>query len=78
MKWAEHVGCVGGMRNVCTTFVRTPEGKILFGRPRRTGEDSIIVGPKEITWECMIGINLDQDRVQCRGLVSKVMNLVVP
>jgi hypothetical protein len=39
MRWAEHVICVGQVRNAYKILVGKPEGKRLFGRSRHTWED---------------------------------------
>jgi hypothetical protein len=36
-----HIALMEEMRNACRIFVGKPDGKRLFGRPRRRWEDSI-------------------------------------
>jgi hypothetical protein len=40
VRWAGHVARVGEMRNAYESLVIKPEGKRLFGAPRRTREDN--------------------------------------
>jgi hypothetical protein len=58
--------------------VGKPEGKRPLGRRRRKWEDNIRMDLREIGWGGMDWIDLAQDRVQWRALVSTVMNLRVP
>jgi hypothetical protein len=50
VRWG-HVARVGGIRNVFKLLVGKPEGKIIFGRPRRRLEDNIRMGIREIGWK---------------------------
>jgi hypothetical protein len=52
-------------------------GRILW-RPRRRWVDNIKIDLREIGWDGMDWIDLDQDREQWRDLVNTVMNLLVP
>jgi hypothetical protein len=54
-----------------------PEGTRPLGRPRRRWVDNIKMDLREIRWDGMDWIELDQDRDQWRGLVNTVMNLRV-
>jgi hypothetical protein len=65
-------------KNPYKLLVRNPEGKRLLRRPRHRWEVSITTGLREIGWEVMDWIHLDQDRDQWWVLVKKVMNLQVP
>jgi hypothetical protein len=58
--------------------VGKPEGKRPPGRPRRRWVDNIKMYLREIGWDGMDWIELDQDRDQWRALVNTVMNLRVP
>jgi hypothetical protein len=58
--------------------MRKPEGKRLLGRPRRGWEDNIGFGIREIGWDGVDWIHLDQDRDQWRIVVNTVMNLRIP
>jgi hypothetical protein len=57
---------------------RKPERNRPDGRPRRMWEDNIRMDLREIQWEIMDWIHLDQDRDQWMGLVNTRMNLWVP
>jgi hypothetical protein len=59
-------------------LVGKPEGNRPQGRPRRRWENNIKVDPREIRWDAMDWIHLDQVRDQWRALVNTVMNLRVP
>jgi hypothetical protein len=65
-------------RNAYRILVREPERKRALGRPRRTWEDNIRMGLREIRWGSMDWTDLDQDRNQWRVLMNTVMNLRVP
>jgi hypothetical protein len=69
---------MGEMRNAYSILVGRPEGKRLTGRPRRRREDSIRMDLKEMGWEGVDWIYLDQDRDQWWALVNTVTNLRVP
>jgi hypothetical protein len=55
-----------------------PGGNRPLRRPRRMWVDNIKMDLREIGWDDMDWINLDQDREQWRALVITVMNLQVP
>jgi hypothetical protein len=59
-------------------FISTPEGKRLLGRPKRRWVDNIKMDLREIGWDGMDWIDLDQNRDQWRALVNAVINLRVP
>jgi hypothetical protein len=65
-------------KNARRILVGKPEGKRRLGRPRRRWVDSIKIDLREIGWDGMDWIYLDQDRDQRRALVNTVMNLRVP
>jgi hypothetical protein len=77
MRWAGHVARMGETRNAYRILVGKPEGKRRLGRPRRRWVDNIKMGLREIRWDGMDWIELDQDRDQWRALVNTVMNLLV-
>jgi hypothetical protein len=68
---------MGERRNAYRILVVNPEGKKSLGRPRRRWVGSIKMDLREIGWDGMDWIDLDQDRDQWRALVSAVMNLRV-
>jgi hypothetical protein len=51
MRWASHVTNMGGMRNIYKIFVRKPEGKREFGKPRHKLGDNVRTDLREIGWE---------------------------
>jgi hypothetical protein len=57
--------------------VGKPEGKRPLGRPRRRWVDNIRMDLREIGWDVMDWIDLDQDKDQWRALVNTVMNFRV-
>jgi len=74
IRWAGHVACMGERRGVYRVLVGKPEGKRLFGRPRRRWEDNIKVDLREVGCGSMDCIELAQDRDRWRALVNAVMN----
>ena len=65
---------------VCTRFLLgKPEGKRPLGRPGRRWEDNIKMDLEEVGRGCGDWMELAEDRVRWRALVSTVMNFrVVP
>jgi len=64
MRWSGHIACTGGMRNEDNILFGKPEGKTPFGRRQHRGEDNIRMGIREIRWEGLHWMHLDQDRNQ--------------
>jgi hypothetical protein len=58
--------------------VGNPDGKRPPGKPRCRWVDNIKMNLREIGWDGMGWIDLNQDRDQWRALVNMVMNLRVP
>jgi hypothetical protein len=77
MRRAGQVAGIGEKRNAYWILVGTQEGKRPLGRPRRRWVDNIKMDLREIGWEGVDWIDLDQDRDQWRVLVNTVMNLRV-
>jgi hypothetical protein len=75
MRWAGHVARMGAKRNACRILVAKPEGKRPRGRPGRRWVGNIKMYLREIGWD---GIDLAEDKDQCRALVNTVMNLPIP
>jgi hypothetical protein len=75
-----HIARMGEKRVVYRVLVGKPEGKRLFGRPRRRWEDNIKIDLQEVRYVSMDWIKLcvAQDRDRWRALVSAVMNLRFP
>jgi hypothetical protein len=69
---------MGETRNAYRILVGKPEGKRLLGRPRHRWVNNIKMDLREIGWEGVDWIELDQDTDQWRALVNTVMNLWVP
>ena len=65
-------------RGVYRVLVGKPDGKRSLGRPRRRWEDNIKMDLQEVGCGVMDWIELAQDRVRWRALVTAVMNLRVP
>jgi hypothetical protein len=78
MRRAGDVACMGAQRNAYRILVGNPEGKRPIGRPRHRWVDNIKMDLREIGWDDMDWIDLDQDRDQWRALVNMVVNLQVP
>jgi hypothetical protein len=78
MSWAGYVARMGEKRNAYRILVGKPGGKRPLGRPRRRWVDNIKKDLREIGWDGVDWIDLDQDRDQWRALVNTVMNLRVP
>ena len=75
MRWAGHVARMGQGRGVHRVLVGKPEGKRPLGRPRRRWGDNIKMDLQEVGGGCKDWMELAQDRVRWRALVSMVMNL---
>jgi hypothetical protein len=73
-------GCstIGAKRNAYRILVGKPEGKRPLGRPIRRWVHNTKMDLREIGWDGVDWIDLDQDRDQWRALVKTVMNLRVP
>jgi hypothetical protein len=69
---------MGDKRNAYRILVGKPEGKRPLGRPNRRWVDNIKMDLREMEWDCVDWIGLDQDRDQWSALVNTVMNLRVP
>ena len=59
-------------------LVGKPEGKRPLGRPGHRWEDNIKMDLQEVRGSCGDSMELVQDRVRWRALVSTVRNLRVP
>jgi len=72
-----HVARMGEMRNIYIMLVGKFEGKRPLGRPKRRWENNIRMDLREIGWEGVDIIHLNQDRDQWQALVKTVMNFWV-
>jgi len=77
MGWAENVTRMGERRDVYRVLVGKPEGSRQLERSRRKWENNIKMGLQEEGCGCMNWIELSQDRVGWRALVTAVMNFQV-
>jgi hypothetical protein len=68
----------GEVRDVYRVLVRKPEERRPMGRLRRRWEDTIRIDLREVGCGCVDWMELAQDKVRWRALVSAVMNLRVP
>jgi hypothetical protein len=66
MRWAGHVARMGEGRNVYGVLAWRSEGKRPLGRPRRSWEDNIKMGLREIGIDVANWIQLAQDIFQTR------------
>jgi hypothetical protein len=73
-----HVARMCHKGNAYRILVGKPEGKNPLGSPRRRWKDNIKMVLREIGSGCMDWIDLATGRVQCRALVTTVMNIRVP
>jgi hypothetical protein len=64
-------------RGAYRALVGKPERRRPLGRPRCRWEGNIKMDLREVGWEGMDWINLDQDRDRWQALVNAVMNLRV-
>jgi hypothetical protein len=78
MGWAGHVARMGKKKDVYRILVGRPEGRRPLGRPRHRWEDNIRMDLLVVGCECVDWMELAQNRVRWRGLVSAVMNRWVP
>jgi hypothetical protein len=69
---------MGEGRGVYRISVGRPKGKRPLGRPKRRWADNIKMDFREIGIDGANWIPLAQDRVQWRGFVNMVINLLVP
>jgi hypothetical protein len=69
---------MGEKRNAYSIFVGKPDGKRPLGRPRRRWVENINMDLREIIWDGVDWIYLDQDRDRWRAVVNTGMNLRVP
>jgi hypothetical protein len=63
---------------VYNILVGKPEGKRPLGRPRRRWEDNIRNDLREIVWEGVDWMHLDQHRDQWWAVVKAIINFRVP
>jgi hypothetical protein len=75
MRWAGHAARMGAMRNSFTILVDKPEGTRPLERPRRKWADSITIDLKEIGFEGVDWIHLDQDMIQWRAVMDTVIDV---
>ena len=69
---------MGEGRGVHRVLLGRPEGKRPLGRPRRRWGDNIKMDLQKAGGGCEDWMELAQDRVKWRALVSTVMNIRVP
>jgi len=74
---AGHAARMSEMRNAYKMFGKT-KGKRLLGRVRRIWEDNTRMDPREIGWEGVNWMHLDQDGDHWRASVNMVINVWVP
>jgi hypothetical protein len=77
MRLAGHVVRMGEKRNAYRILVGKPEEKRPLGRPRRRLVNNIKKDLREMEWDGVDWIDLDQDRVLWWAIVNTVMNLRV-
>ena len=56
MKWAVYVARMGDRRGTYRVFMRKPEGKRPFGRPRHRWVDNVKIDLQEVGWEAWTGL----------------------
>jgi hypothetical protein len=77
LRWTGRIARVGERRGEYRVLVGKHEGRRPLGRPRRTWEDNIKMGLREVEWG-MDWINLAQDRDRWLALLNTVVNLWIP
>jgi hypothetical protein len=77
MRWEGHVARMGEKRNAYRILMRKSEGKRPLRRPRPRWVGNIKMDLREIGWDDINWIDLDQNKGQWMALVNKVMNLRV-
>ena len=77
MRWAQHVACMGEIRNAYKLFVAKPEEKRKRGRTRHRWEDNIKTDLQQVGWG-MDWVDVGQDRDRWRAFINAIMNLRVP
>jgi hypothetical protein len=68
----------GEKMNAYRILVKKRERKTSLGRPRRRWVNNIKMYLREIGWDAVDWIDMDQDRDQLRALVNTVLNLRAP
>jgi len=76
IRWVVYVAVMGERRGVYRVLVGKPEGKRLFGRPRRRWEYNIEMDLQKVGYGGMVDQAQDWDR--WRTLVNGVMSFRVP
>jgi hypothetical protein len=66
------------MRNTYNILVGKPEGERPLRRPRHRWEDNIRMDLRELGWEGVYWMHLNQDREQRRAPVKTIIKLQVP
>jgi len=77
-RWTGNVALMGERRGVYRVLVGKPEGQRPLGRPRRRWEDNIKMDLQEVGVGCGDWMELAENSVRWRALVSTVMNFRVP
>jgi hypothetical protein len=72
LRWAGHVARMGEKRNAYRILVGKPGGKRPLGKPRRRWVDCNKMDIREIRWDGVDWIDMDQD------LVNAVLNFRGP
>ena len=75
MRWAGHVARKGERRGVYGVLVEKPEGKRLFGRPRRRWKNNTKIDLQAVGLDW---IDLAQNREGWPARMNAVMNIRVP
>jgi hypothetical protein len=75
MRWAGHVAHMGEGRKVYSVLVGKPEDKRPLERPRCRWQDGIRMDIREIDWDGVEWIHLDEDRDQWQAVVNAMMDL---
>jgi hypothetical protein len=76
--WGGHVARMGARKDAYRALVWKPERRRPLETLRRTWDDNIKMGIREVGWGTRDWIDLAQDRDRWRAIVNKVMNLQVP
>jgi hypothetical protein len=78
MIWPGHIVSTGEIGIAYSILVGKSKGKRPLGRLRRRWRNKVRMDLREIGWEGVDWMHMDQDRDQWRAVVNTAMNLRAP